>query len=264
MASAEQRIAGIEPGLRAVVTAGAAGIGRAIADALIDHGARVIVSDIDAPALGDFRAVHPDQRAVEADAGSEAGMARLFEAVREDFGGLDLLVNNAGIAGPTAAVEDISTEAWQRTVDINLTGHFFALREAVPLLKQGQNGSIVMLSSVAGRLGFAHRLPYAATKWAVVGMAKSLAIELGGHGIRVNAILPGIVEGPRIDRVIQAQADKLGLSFDEVRDRNLEKTSLKRMVTADDIANTVLFLVSPMGKNVSGQALSVCGDVWSI
>ena len=264
MASAEQRIAGIEPGLRAVVTAGAAGIGRAIADALIAHGARVIVSDIDTAALGDFRGMHPEHRAVEADAGSEAGMARLFDAVREDFGGLDLLVNNAGIAGPTAAVEDITTAAWQQTVDVNLTGHFFALREAVPLLKQGRDGSIVMLSSVAGRLGFAHRLPYAATKWAVVGMAKSLAIELGSHGIRVNAILPGIVEGPRIDRVIQAEADKLGVSFDEVKARKLAATSLKRMVTADDIANTVLFLISPMGRNVSGQALSVCGDVWSV
>lgn len=264
MAHGEQRIAGIEPGLRAVVTAGAAGIGRAIADALIAHGARVIVSDIDDAALGDFRDAHPEHRAVHADAGSEAGMGQVFEAVREDFGALDLLVNNAGIAGPTAAVEDISTEAWQQTIDINLTGHFLALREAVPLLKQSRRGSIVMLSSVAGRLGFAHRLPYAASKWAVVGMAKSLAIELGGHGIRVNAILPGIVEGPRIDRVIQAQADKLGLSFAAVREKNLEKTSLKRMVTADDIANMVLFLVSPLGRNISGQALSVCGDVWSI
>ena len=262
--SEQQRIAGIKPGLRCVVTAGAAGIGRAIANALIAHGAMVIVSDIDEAALGDFRATHQEHRAVHADAGSEAGMGQLFAAVREDFGGLDLLVNNAGIAGPTAAVEDITTEAWQETVDINLSGHFFALREAVPLLKQGQDGAIVMLSSVAGRLGFAHRLPYAATKWAVVGMAKSMAIELGSHGIRVNAILPGIVEGPRINRVIQAQADKLGLSFDEVKTRNLEKTSLKRMVTADDIANMVLFLVSPMGKNVTGQALSVCGDVWSI
>jgi len=264
MTLAEQRIAGIEPGLRGVVTAGAGGIGRAIADALIAHGARVVVSDIDDAALADFATAHPDHRAVHADAGSEAGMRQLFSAVRDELGGLDLLVNNAGIAGPTAAVEDISTEAWQATVDVNMTGHFFALREAVPLLKQGQDGAIVMLSSVAGRLGFAHRLPYAATKWAVVGMAKSMAIELGSHGIRVNAILPGIVEGPRINRVIQARADKLGLGFDEVKTRNLEKTSLKRMVTADDIANMVLFLISPLGRNVSGQALSVCGDVWSI
>ncbi len=264
MTTAEQRIAGIRPGLKACVTAGAGGIGRAIADGLIAHGARVVVSDIDKAALADFRASHPGHRAVEADAGTEAGMARLFDAVREDFGGLDLLVNNAGIAGPTAAVEDISTEAWQQTVDVNLTGHFYALREAVPLLKERQDGAIVMISSVAGRLGYAYRLPYAATKWAVVGMAKSLAVELGSHGIRVNAILPGIVEGPRIDGVIRARADTVGISFEEMRERYLDKTSLKRMVTAQDIADTVLFLVSPMGRNVTGQALSVCGDVWSI
>jgi NAD(P)-dependent dehydrogenase (short-subunit alcohol dehydrogenase family) len=264
MTTAGQRIAGIKPGLRACVTAGAGGIGRAIADSLIAHGGRVIVSDIDTAALASFRDHHPGHREVEADAGTEAGMARLFEAVGEDLGGLDLLVANAGIAGPTAAVEDITTEAWQATIDVNLTGHFYALREATPLLKQGQDGSIVMISSVAGRLGYAYRLPYAATKWAVVGMAKSLAIELGPDGIRVNAILPGIVEGPRIDGVIRARAQTLGLSFEEMRERYLEKTSLKRMVTAQDIADMVLFLVSPMGRNVSGQALSVCGDVWSI
>jgi NAD(P)-dependent dehydrogenase (short-subunit alcohol dehydrogenase family) len=264
MATAGQRIAGIKPGLMACVTAGAGGIGRAIADGLIAHGGRVIVSDIDAAALADFRAAHPDHLAVEADAGTELGMARLFDAVRKAFGGLDLLVNNAGIAGPTAPVEEITTEAWQGTVDVNLTGHFLALREAVPLLKQGSDGSIVMISSVAGRLGYAFRLPYAATKWAVVGMAKSLAIELGTHGIRVNAILPGIVEGPRIDGVIRARAETVGLTFEEMRERYLDKTSLKRMVTAQDIADMVLFLVSPMGRNVSGQALSVCGDVWSI
>jgi NAD(P)-dependent dehydrogenase (short-subunit alcohol dehydrogenase family) len=264
MATAEQRIAGITPGLKACVTAGAGGIGRAIADGLIAHGASVIVSDVDAAALDDFRGTHPDHAAIEADAGSEAGMATLFAAVRGQLGGLDLLVNNAGIAGPTCPVEEITTKAWQQTVDVNMTGHFLALKEAVPLLKRSQAGAIVMISSVAGRLGYAYRLPYAATKWAVVGMAKSLAIELGTAGIRVNAILPGIVEGPRIDGVIRARAETVGVSFEEMRDRYLDKTSLKRMVTADDIAGMVLFLVSPLGRNVSGQALSVCGDVWSI
>jgi NAD(P)-dependent dehydrogenase (short-subunit alcohol dehydrogenase family) len=262
--TAELRIKGIRSGLRACITAGAGGIGRAIAEALIAHGARVAVSDISEPALADFRAAYPDHLAVAADAGSESGTARLFAAVREQLGGLDLLVNNAGIAGPTAAVEAITTADWQATVDINLTGHFLALREAVPLLKATEDGAIVMISSIAGRLGYAYRLPYAATKWAIVGMAKSLAIELGGDGIRVNAILPGVVEGPRIDGVIRARAETLGISFEAMRDRYLEKTSLQRMVTAEDIANMVLFLVSPLGRNVSGQALSVCGDVWSI
>lgn len=264
MAVAKQRILGIKPGLRACVTAGAGGIGRAIADALIAHGARVLVSDISEAALADFRAAHPDQHAVAADAGSEAGGTRLFDEVRRSLGGLDLMVNNAGIAGPTEAVETITTADWQATVDVNLTGQFLVLREAVPLLKATEDGAIVMISSIAGRLGYAYRLPYAATKWAVVGMAKSLAIELGPDGIRVNAILPGVVEGPRIDGVIKARAETVGVSFEEMRQRYLEKTSLQRMVTAGDIADMVLFLVSPMGRNVSGQALSVCGDVWSI
>ncbi len=264
MADGEQRILGIKPGLRACVTAGAGGIGRAIADALIAHGARVVVSDISETALADFSKAHPSHLAVMADAGSEAGATRLFDEVRRSLGGLDLMVNNAGIAGPTAAVETITTADWQATVDVNLTGHFLALREAVPLLKATEDGAIVMISSIAGRLGYAYRLPYAATKWAVVGMAKSLAIELGPDGIRVNAILPGVVEGPRIDGVIKARAETVGVSFEEMRQRYLEKTSLQRMVTAGDIADMVLFLVSPMGRNVSGQALSVCGDVWSI
>lgn len=258
------RIAGIEPGLRACVTAGAGGIGRVIADNLVAHGAEVVVSDVDDAALDDFRRSHPAHHAVHANAGREADTKALLAVVGKELGGLDLLVNNAGIAGPTAAVEAIETRDWQTTVDVNLNGHFYALREAVPLLKNSLAGSIVMISSVAGRLGYAYRLPYAATKWAIVGMAKSLAIELGPDGIRVNAILPGIVEGPRIDGVIKARADALGIGFDEMRQRYLDKTSLKRMVTAQDIADMTLFLVSPMGRNVTGQALSVCGDVWSI
>lgn len=264
MQGAEQRIAGIKPGLRACVTAGAGGIGRVVADNLIAHGARVVVSDIAEGPLADFQRSHPEHVAVRADAGSEADTEALFARVRDELGGLDLLVNNAGIAGPTAPVEEISTEAWQATVDINLTGHFYALRRAVPLLKASEAGAIVMISSIAGRLGYAYRLPYAATKWAIVGMAKSLAIELGPDGIRVNAILPGVVEGPRIDGVIAARAETLGIGFDEMKQRYLDKTSLRRMVTAQDIADTALFLVSPMGRNISGQALSVCGDVWSI
>lgn len=264
MASAEQRIAGIRPGLRVCVTAGAGGIGRAIADGFIAHGARVVVSDVAEAALADFKKTHPDHLAVAADAGSEAATNALFRTVEERLGGLDLLVNNAGIAGPTAPVEAIPTEAWQATVDINLNGHFYALRAAVPLLKKTEDGAIIMISSVSGRLGYAYRLPYAATKWAIVGMAKSLSLELGSFGIRVNAILPGIVEGPRMDGVIRDRAAATGVSFDEMRETYLSKTALHRMVSAQDIADMALFLASPMGRNVSGQALSVCGDVVSI
>ncbi len=255
------RIAGIKPGLRVFISAGANGIGRRIAEAFIAHGAKVMVSDVDDAALDDFRRSHPDQAATKADAGSAAETERAFTELRAKLGGLDVLVNNAGIAGPTAPVEQIGLEDWQRTLDINLSGQFYCLKQAVPLLKAAGAGSIINISSVAGRLGYAYRLPYAATKWAIVGMTESLSIELGRFGIRVNAILPGIVEGPRIDQVIQARADEVGVPFADMRAQYLAKTALGRMVSPDDIADMALFLCSPMGRNIAGQALSVCGHV---
>jgi len=172
-----------------------------------------------------------------------------------------VLVNNAGIAGATAPVEEISIGDWERTIAVDLSGMFYCTRLAVPLLKQAGGGSIINMSSAAGRLGFLLRTPYAAAKWAVVGFTKSLAMELGPSNIRVNAIQPGVVEGERIDRVISAKAKALGKSFDEIRDQMVSKVSLRRMVSPYDIANMALFLATDAGRNVSGQALSVCGNV---
>jgi NAD(P)-dependent dehydrogenase (short-subunit alcohol dehydrogenase family) len=263
MTEGQPLIVGVPPGLRVLVTAGASGIGRAIADTFSAHHAQLMVCDIDEAALAGFRAAHPDHVAVRADVAVQAEVDALFEALRADLGGLDVLVNNAGIAGPTAAVEAIDPDEWRRTVDVNLNGQFYCLRHAVPLLKETA-GSIINIASVAGRLGYAYRLPYAATKWAIVGMTQSLSIELGPFGVRVNAILPGVVEGPRIDRVIGARAAELGIGFEEMRARYLEKVALGRMVTAQDIANMALFLCSPLGANISGQPLSVCGHVISL
>jgi NAD(P)-dependent dehydrogenase (short-subunit alcohol dehydrogenase family) len=264
MTTTAPRIAGIRPGLRVYISAGASGIGRVVADSFIAHGARVLVSDIDAAALDHFRAAHPAHHALRADAGHAEEVAALFAELPDRLGGLDVLVNNAGIAGPTAPVEAITVEDWQRTIDINLSGQFYCQRHAVPLLKAAGDGAIINISSVAGRLGYAFRLPYAATKWAIVGMTQSLSIELGRFGIRVNAILPGIVEGPRIDKVIQARADEVGIPFDAMRQHYLDKTALGRMVSPQDVADMALFLCSPMGRNISGQALSVCGHVIAI
>ena len=180
---------------------------------------------------------------------------------RPAFGGLDVLVNNAGIAGPTAAIEDISPADWRRCIDIDLTGMFLCARRAVPMLKKEGAGAIVNMSSVAGRLGYAFRTPYAAAKWGVIGLTESLARELGPSGISVNAVLPGIVAGPRIEKVIGARADQVGVSYAEMEKEYLAKTSLRRMVSADDVAAMVLFLASPAGRNVSGQSLSVCANV---
>jgi NAD(P)-dependent dehydrogenase (short-subunit alcohol dehydrogenase family) len=247
-------------GQRALVTAGASGIGRAIARRFRSAGARLFVCDIDDTALAAFKAEFPEAQAMRADVADAAQVDALFAAVGTAYGGLDILVNNAGIAGPTKRVEDIATSEWDRCIDINLNGMFYCTRGGVPLLKTAGGGSIVNLSSVAGRLGYPLRAPYAASKWAVVGLTKSLAMELGPDGIRVNCIQPGLVAGPRIDGVIQAKADAFGIDFDSMKRRLLGNVSLRRMVTAEDIAEMALFVCSPAGASITGQALSVCGD----
>ena len=251
----------IDRGLRVLVTAGASGIGHAIAAALLEDGARVHVCDVSDEALEACRASLSGASFSRADVAAETDVNQLFRDVRTQLGGLDVLVNNAGIAGPTGGIDEIDPAEWRRTVDVNLTGQFYCARLAVPMLRESSNGAIINISSVAGRLGYAFRTPYAATKWAIVGLTKSLAIELGPTGIRVNAVLPGIVEGPRIDRVIAARANQVGVTFDEMTQRYLEKVSLRRMVSQEDIASMVVFLCSPAGRNISGQALSVCGNV---
>jgi NAD(P)-dependent dehydrogenase (short-subunit alcohol dehydrogenase family) len=256
-------IAAVEPGLRALVTAGAAGIGRAIAERLAEAGARLWVCDVDEGALGSCREAHPDWGHTQCDVADPEMVGRMFEELAAAWGGLDVLVNNAGIAGPTKPIEEISVEEWRRTIEINLNGMFYCSRLAVPHLKASQ-GVMINMSSVAGRLGYALRAPYSASKWAVVGLTKSLAKELGPHGVRVNAILPGVVAGPRIEGVIGARAEAAGVPYAEMEDRYKKYASLERMVAADDIAATAVFLCGPGGYNVSGQALSVCGDVQTI
>jgi NAD(P)-dependent dehydrogenase (short-subunit alcohol dehydrogenase family) len=245
-------------GLRVLVTAGAAGIGLAIARTFRDHGAKVFVCDIDDRALA---ALGGDIGRTKADVASLADVDRLFAESQAALGGLDVLVNNAGIAGPTAKVEDIAPADWDRCIAVDLNGMFYCTRKAMPLLKAAGGGSIVNLSSIAGRLGFALRTPYAAAKWAVVGFTESLAAEAGPDGVRVNCIQPGVVAGDRVERVIDAKAMGLGISNDEMRKRLLSSVSLGVMVTAQDIANTALFLATDAGKHISGQSISVCGGV---
>lgn len=252
---------GIRPGLRAFVSAGASGIGRAIADMLILHGARVHICDVSQDFLANFGRAHPQHGATMADVSKEADVAKVFADVRSNLGGLDALINNAGIAGPTGGVDEIATEDWRRCIDVCLTGQFLCAHHAVPLLKEAGGGAIVNMSSAAGRHGYAFRTPYAAAKFGVVGFTQSLAKELGPHNIRVNAILPGVVEGPRIESVIRARAGQLGISYEEMEKQYLEKVSLRRMVSPHDVAAMVLFLLSPMGDNLSGQSLGVDGNV---
>jgi NAD(P)-dependent dehydrogenase (short-subunit alcohol dehydrogenase family) len=249
------------PGLRVLVTGGAAGIGAAIARAFDEVGARVFVCDIDPAAVEAITTSLSGVRAAVADVSRSKDAAAVVTRAAEAFGGLDVLVNNAGIAGPTGRVEEIEPDVWDQTVATNLNSQFYFLRQAVPLLKASPNGSVIAMSSVAGRLGYPFRTPYASTKWAIVGLMKSLAIELGPDNVRINAILPGLVAGPRIDRVIDARAKALGVSFDDMKKTYLEKVSLRRMVTTDDIAAIALFLSSPAGRNITGQAISVDGNM---
>ena len=248
-------------GQRAVVTAGAQGIGLAITEALLQQGAEVHICDVDRAALDKTKAKYPQVHISHTDVGNEAQVLAMFSEIQARWGQLDILVNNAGIAGPTAAIEDTVLQEWQQTLDVNLTGAFLCTRSAVPLIKKAKGGSIVNISSAAGRHGFPLRSPYSATKFGVIGLTQTWAMELGPSGIRVNAILPGIVEGPRQDRVLGAKAQAFGISLEAMRQRALERVSLRRMVTAQDIAAQIVFICSPAGANISGQSLSVDGNV---
>jgi NAD(P)-dependent dehydrogenase (short-subunit alcohol dehydrogenase family) len=247
-------------GLRVLVTAGAGGIGLGVARAFTGEGARVHVCDVDDKALAALATSDPEITRSKADVSDRAQVAHLFGEAVGNLGGLDVLVNNAGVAGPTGGVEEIAPEEWDRCLAINITGQFNCARLAVPHLRKSRNASMINLSSLAGRLGFALRTPYAASKWAVIGLTKSLAIELGKDGIRVNAILPGIVEGERQDRVLRNKAAARGLTFEQVREEALSFVSLHATVTPQELADTMLFLCSPRGRKISGQAISVCGD----
>ena len=238
-------------GLRVLVTAGGAGIGRVIAQTFLEHGAKVHTCDVDA-------STRPDTLC---DVSRLDQVDRLFEDVTSKLGGLDVLVNNAGIAGPTAKVEDISPEDWDRTIAIDLSGMFYCTRKAMPMIKRSGGGSIVNLSSAAGRHGFPQRSPYCAAKWGVVGFTKALAVEAGPDKVRVNAILPGLVEGERIERVIAAKAKATGVSHEEFRAKLLDTTSLRSTVTQQDIANMALFLCTEPGARITGQAIPVDADV---
>jgi NAD(P)-dependent dehydrogenase (short-subunit alcohol dehydrogenase family) len=244
---------------RILVTAAVRGIGRAMVEGFLARGDRVHICDVDEAALAEFRAAHPDVGATGADVSDPAQVDHLFDAVEQDLGGVDVLVANAGIAGPTAAVEDVEIEAWQRTIDINLNGAFYCVRRAVPLIKAAGGGSIVIISSVAGLFGYPLRSPYAASKWALIGFTKTLAMELGSYQIRVNAICPGPVAGPRIDGVIDAKARARGVPFDEMRETYLNGISMHTLTDSEDIANMALFLTSLAGAKISGQALAVDG-----
>jgi NAD(P)-dependent dehydrogenase (short-subunit alcohol dehydrogenase family) len=247
-------------GKRVIVTAAARGIGRTVAERFAQAGALVHICDVEAAAVDAFVDSHPGCGGSVADVATQSHVDQLFVEAQEWMQGLDVLVNMAGIAGPASPIENMDAKEWRRTLDVNLTGTFLCTRKAVPLLKGAGGGSIVNMSSNAGTMGLPYRAPYVATKWGIIGLTKTLAMELGPFGIRVNAICPGDVEGERIDRVIRREAQNRGMKRADVVAERVAAVSLRTMVSPDDVAALILFVCSDAGARISGQALVVDGN----
>ncbi|NCT67848.1 MAG: SDR family oxidoreductase [Rhodanobacteraceae bacterium] len=245
---------------RVLVTAGAGGIGKEVARAFAAQGAKVCVCDIDAPALEAAAKEIPGLVPLVCDVSKRPDIERMVAAAAEALGGLDVLVNNAGIAGPTASVEEVDPEQWEAVMTIDVIGTFHVTRLAIPHLKQSAAGSIVIMSSVGGRFGYPNRSAYCVAKMGLIGFAKTLSRELGRYGIRCNAIAPGAVGGERIERVLQGRADAEHKTLEEERTAAMSIQSVKRFVDPKDIASLIVFLTSDAGKSISGQILPIDND----
>jgi NAD(P)-dependent dehydrogenase (short-subunit alcohol dehydrogenase family) len=245
---------------RVLITAGASGIGREFARAFAANGAKVFVCDIDDTALAALAKEIPGFAAARCDMSKRAEIERMVPEAVAALGGLDVLINNAGIAGLTLPVDQMPPDDWDKVVAVNLTAVFDVTRLAIPHLKQSKAGCIINMSSIAGRYGFANRSPYAATKWGVIGLTKTLAMELGPSGIRANAIAPGAVEGDRIVRVFQGRAQISGRSMEEVKKDAFAAQSIDGFVDPKDIAQLAVFLASDAAKSISGQVIPIDND----
>ncbi|MFZ4718761.1 MAG: SDR family oxidoreductase [Ilumatobacteraceae bacterium] len=244
---------------RVVITAAAGGIGRVVAEAFVAAGDAVELCDVDAAAVARVAAELPAATATVVDLTDPDAVDAWVAAAIDRLGGVDVLVNNAGIKGPTACVEDVTLDEWRATLAVGLDAQFLCARRVAPVMKRQGSGSIVNISSTAGQYGYGRRTPYAAAKWAVIGLTKSLAVELGPHGVRCNAICPGSVAGERMDGVIAAEAAARGLDPSVVQAEYVEGQSIKRFVQPSEIADMCLFLASPAAAMVSGQAIAVDG-----
>lgn len=245
---------------RVLVTAGAGGIGLAIAKAFAAAGSRVHVCDIDEAALQRLRSEHPGIGTSRCDIAERDSVQRMMAEAVAALGGLDVLVNNAGIAGPAASVADMDPQAWEAVLRVNLTGTFTVTQLAIPHLKQSDSGAILVMSSLAGRFGYPNRSPYSTTKWGLIGFTKTLSRELGEFGIRVNAILPGAVEGPRLQQVFQGHAAVSGRTLEQEEAAALANQSIQHFVDPADIAALAVFLASDAARSISGQMIPIDGD----
>jgi NAD(P)-dependent dehydrogenase (short-subunit alcohol dehydrogenase family) len=245
--------------LRVIITAAASGIGRHIAERFADNGASVHICDINEPALAELCDKRPEIRATRVDVARQNELETWLDTALSALSGLDVLINNAGIKGPTAYVEEIDPGEWRECLTVCLDSHFLCARRAARVMKEQKSGSIINISSMAGQVGFGMRSPYAAAKWAVIGFTKSIAIELGPHNVRVNAICPGTVRGDRIQRVMLAEAKVRGVPIEQLEKEYVSGQSIKRYVEPDEVADLCLFLASPAAKMITGQAIVVDG-----
>jgi NAD(P)-dependent dehydrogenase (short-subunit alcohol dehydrogenase family) len=248
---------------KVLVTAGASGIGRSIVEAFLAAGDAVYTCDIDQSALRGATTALKGLKTGICDVGSRAQIETMVKQAAEMLGGIDILVNNAGISGPTVPVQDLEPNAWEKVLQVNLTGTFNVTRLCIPYLISSGNGVIINMSSAAGRFGYPNRSPYATVKWGLIGFTKTLSMELGEHNIRVNAILPGAVNGDRIQHVFEGRARATRQSLDKVKQAAMEKKSLKRLVDPSDVAALAVFLASDAAKSISGQMLPIDGDLQS-
>jgi NAD(P)-dependent dehydrogenase (short-subunit alcohol dehydrogenase family) len=246
-----------------IISAAADGIGWTLAKSCLEKGYSVYISDINQKRIDEINE-HPlinNKIFIEnVDANNPDSVEKYFDAIKEKTSTLDALINNVGIAGPTGPMESLSLADWKNTIDVNINSHFYFTKYAIPLLKANQGGSIINISSTAGLFGFPLRTPYAASKWAVIGMTKSLAMELGDFNVRVNAICPGSVAGDRMERVIEAKAKSIGVSEQELQQDYESMVSLNTFVDKEDIASMALFLISNEAKRISGQVMTVDGN----
>ena len=245
---------------RVLVTAGASGIGREITRAFAANGAKVFVSDIDAKGLDALSKEIKGVMTKVCDNSKRSDVEALIPAAVQTLGGLDVLVNNAGISGPTAPVEEVDPDKWEAVMNVNLNGTFNVTRLAIPHLKKSSAGSIIIISSLGGRFGYPNRSPYCTSKWGLIGFAKTLALELGEYNIRANAIAPGAVGGERIERVLEGRAKAEGKTLEEEKEDAMSIQALKRFVDPKDIAALCIFLTSDAGKSISGQVLPIDND----
>jgi NAD(P)-dependent dehydrogenase (short-subunit alcohol dehydrogenase family) len=244
---------------RVLITAAAGGIGLAIARAFAAEGDRVHICDIDAPALGRATAGHDAITGSVCDVSDRVAVAAWVAEAAETMGGIDVLVNNAGVSGPTTAVQDMEPDAWEAVLAVNLTGTFDVTRHAIPHLKRSGDGVILIMSSLAGRFGYENRSPYATAKRGLLGFAETLALELGGDGVRVNAIAPGAVLGERMQAVLRGRQEATGQSMEQLTEEALANQALKRFVDPDDIAALAVFLASDHARSITGQTIAIDG-----